>query len=156
MDEENDKLLKIEMLESAPHFSFLTFEDKNRLVNYTIHKEFLPGDFLIHEGEEQNSVSFIFEGSVEIAKTNANGDRVVIAKLGRGELIGETALLPAVYESTVIARAVEKTNALCLPGTAFRELTINSPNTAFKILYDIIKTLRKRLNEVSNKLSDNM
>lgn len=156
MNLEGGKLSKIELLESAPHFSFLNFGDKNVLVAYMTIEEFLPGDLLIHEGESQEKTYFIFEGMSEVVKTSAEGERVSIAKVGRGDLIGEAALQPTLIQSTVVIRALEKTKTLCLPRDAFEDMMTNAPKTAFKILFDVIRLLRHRLNEVSNKFADQM
>ncbi len=153
---DDSKLVKIEMLESAPQFSFLDFEEKKRLVQYMVYGEYLPGDPLIREEETLNCVHFIFEGQVEVVKTSAEGDRVSIAKLGRGEIVGEGALLPSDFQSTVLIRAEKPTKALSLPKKDFKNLMINSPQTAFNILFDILRLTRRRLNEVSNKLADHI
>ncbi len=154
MNVEEDKFDKIELLESAPHFSFLSFDDKNLLVQYMMVEEFLPGDILMREGENQNKVHFIFEGVIEIVKTSAEGDPVPLARLGRGEIVGEVALQPNPSQSTVVIRAIEKTQSLCLPREAFEDMMENSPGTAFRILFDVIRLLRHRLNDVSSKLAD--
>lgn len=156
MNLEGGKLSKVELLESAPHFSFLSFGDKNVLVSYMTLEEFLPGDLLIHEGESQDKTYFIFEGIAEVVKTSAEGERISIAKVGRGDLIGESALQPRLIQSTVVIRALKKTKALCLPRSAFDEMMSNAPKTAFKILFDVIRLLRHRLNEISNKFADHL
>ena len=156
MNLEGGKLSKIELLESAPHFSFLNFGDKNVLVAYMTIEEFLPGDILVHEGESQEKTYFIFEGMAEVVKTSADGERISIAKVGRGDLIGEAALQPNLIQSTVVIRALEKTKTLCLPRDAFNDMMTNAPKTAFKILFDVIRLLRHRLNEISNKFADQL
>jgi CRP-like cAMP-binding protein len=156
MAEQKNRLSKIEMLESAPHFAFLSFEDKKRLVSHMEVEEFLPGDPLIAEGGDQDKVFFIFEGGVEILKHSAEGARFSIARLGKGEIVGESALEPVIQSSTVIVRADQPTKALCLPAERFRDLMINSPETAFKVLFDVVRLLRRRLNQVSNKLADSL
>ncbi len=156
MNLEEGKLSKIELLESAPHFSFLNFGDKNVLVVYMTIEEFLPGDPLIHEGEIQDKTHFIFEGKAEVVKASAEGERVSIAKVGRGDIVGEAALQPNLIQSTVVVRALDKTKTLCLPRNAFEEMMIDTPQTAFKLLFDVIRLLRRRLNETSNKFADHV
>ena len=153
---EDVNLPQIELLESAPHFSYLSFDDKARLVRYMKVEDFMPGDCLIHEGEDLTRLFFIIEGAVEIIKASASGEKVALATLGRGEIVGETALQPAASQSTVVVRAREKTRALVLPGKSFRNLIIDSPGTAFKVMFDVLKLLRRRLNQVSNRLADSL
>jgi len=154
MSEERMDLPKIEMLESAPYFSYLTFDEKKELVQYMRHAEYLPGDPLIHEGEEQKTVYFLFDGKVEVIKTSVDGEKVSLATLGRGEIIGESALYPDTSYSTVFIRAVDKTGALLLPAGGFREIQATSPDLAFKLLFGMMKLLRRRLNDASNRLAD--
>ncbi|MGK7344439.1 MAG: cyclic nucleotide-binding domain-containing protein [Candidatus Nitrospinota bacterium M3_3B_026] len=156
MSEEKPDLPKIEMLESAPHFSYLTFEDKSELVESMTVEEFLPGDVLIHEGEGLVAVLFLFEGSVEVMKTSAEGERVRLATLGRGEIIGESAIYPETENASVLIRALEKTKALSLPGENFRRIASKNPRLAFRLMFDMMKLLRRRLTDVSNRLADIM
>ncbi len=149
------KVTKLELLESAPHFSYFDFEEKKQLAPYLTAQKFMPGDFIITEGEAMTTAFFILSGKVEILKSNVSGDRRRLTELGGGQIFGEGALIPfGKHDSTVLIRATEKVIALCLPGDRFADLTINAPQIAFKITYDIIRLLRQRLNEVSNRLAD--
>ncbi len=151
-DPENLNL--IEILESAPHFSYFTFDDKKTLVQYVRPVTFLPGDFLIHEGETMETVYFIISGKAEVVKMNIDGDKIGIADINRGEIVGETSLVPTAVESTVRIRATEKIFALALSRKSFRKMMSGSTGIAFKILFDVMKFLRMRLNDTSNKLVD--
>jgi len=151
------KITKLDLLESAPHFHYLTFEDKKKLVPYMTAQKFLPGDFIITEGEEMNVTYFILSGKAEVLKSNAEGDRRKLAIIGKGEFVGEAAIVPQESpSSTVLIRAVENVIVLGLPGARFEEMMINAPDLAFKIVFDILRLLRQRLNEVSNRLADSM
>lgn len=156
MSEDKPDIPKIEMLEAAPHFAFLTFEDKSALVKHTRLEEFMPGDALIHEGEELGTIYFIFDGKVEVIKTSAMGRRVALAELGRGEIVGESALYPDQSHATVLVRAVEKTKALALDKDDFKVIVKTSPSLAFNLLFDMMRLLRRRLNDVSNRLADHL
>ncbi|MBF0170826.1 MAG: cyclic nucleotide-binding domain-containing protein [Nitrospinae bacterium] len=149
------KVTKLELLESAPHFSYFEYEEKQRLVPYLTAHKFMPGDFLITEGEAMSVAYFILSGRVEVLKGNVDGDRRRLAELGGGQIVGEGALIPfGQHASTVLIRTREKVIALGLAAEKFADLTINDPQLAYKILYDIIRLLRQRLNEVSNRLAD--
>jgi len=156
MSEEQPDLSKIEMLESAPHFSYLTFDDKSELVDHMELLRFLPGDVVIHEGEEIETVYFIFDGSVDVMKASVDGERVVLATLGKGEIVGESAIYTGVSNATVLIRAAENTCALALSKGAFSEIRDNNPRLAFNLVFDMMKLLRRRLNDVSNRLADHL
>lgn len=156
MTDQEDSLSKIELLESAPQFSFLEFDEKKWLVSFMNAEKYLAGDTLIREGQTHGKVFFIYRGAVEIVKSSAEGNRVILARLGAGEILGESAILPQPTESTVVVRATGETLTLTLPREGFDAMKNTHPETAFKIMADIIRLLRRRLNEVSNKLADHL
>lgn len=149
------KVTKLELLESAPHFSYFEFEEKKRLVPYLSAHKFMPGDFIITEGEAMTTAFFLLSGRVEVLKSNVEGERRRLAELAGGQIVGEGALIPfGRHDSTVLIWVREKAIALGLPTEKFADLTINDPQLAFKITYDVIRLLRQRLNEASNRLAD--
>lgn len=149
-------LTLIEVIESAPHFSFLTFEEKKELAKYVRPVGFSAGDFIIHESEVMHTLFFVFKGEIEIVKSSAEGDKVVLATLGRGEIIGEAILLPGKHDSTVIVRAKEKVVALGIEQKDFQLMMARNNKLTTKLLLDVLRIVRRRLNDVSNRLADCM
>ncbi|NVB82256.1 MAG: cyclic nucleotide-binding domain-containing protein [Kofleriaceae bacterium] len=84
--------------------------------------EINAGSVLLHAGEKPDGLYIVLAGSFSVKR---NGQ--LVATLGPGELIGETALLSGgVFKSEVTA--VGKSLALCLPAEDFRELIMTHPH----------------------------
>jgi CRP-like cAMP-binding protein len=52
-----------------------------------------PGTRIFHEGEPGDKAYLVMEGMVEISKKVGEDETIVIATLGKGEIIGEMALI---------------------------------------------------------------
>ncbi|HEY2734282.1 MAG TPA: cyclic nucleotide-binding domain-containing protein, partial [Polyangiales bacterium] len=96
---------------------------------------FQPGDQLVKQGEEAGSLFLIASGGVEVRNTDADGDRVVLAQPGPGDVVGEISLVlrrPAVAD--VIA--VHTTVALELTREQFHAAIREYPGL-LQQLYDV-------------------
>lgn len=84
--------------------------------------EINAGSVLLTAGEKPDGLYIVLAGAFSVMR---NGQ--LVATLGPGELIGETALLSGgVFKSEVTA--VGKSLALCLPADDFRELIMTHPH----------------------------
>ena len=93
-------------LELAAKFKFLEIES---------------GTVLLTAGSKPDGLYIVLAGQFLVQRDNA-----VVATLGPGELIGETALLAGgAFRSDVVANG--KSLALCLPANLFRELIMTHP-----------------------------
>ena len=54
---------------------------------------FQPGDVLVRQGEEAGCLFLIASGGVEVRSMDADGDRVILAQTGPGEVVGEISLV---------------------------------------------------------------
>ena len=83
-----------EVLGSVPLFSHLSQEDLGRLATEATTASLEPGEVLFEEGDEGDVAYVISAGDVEVLKTS--GPRqVLLALRGKGDVIGEMALLDA-------------------------------------------------------------
>ena len=80
------------------------------------------GTKLLQAGQRPDGLYIVLAGQFNVER-----DGATVAKLGPGELIGETALLAGgAFRSDVIARG--KSLALCLPAPDFREVIMTHPH----------------------------
>lgn len=78
------------------------------------------GEVLIAEGQPTAGLFLVFEGEVEVTATDASGDRVVLAYLREGQVVGEIALLEGGL-TTATVTATERAVLLHLPRARFEE-----------------------------------
>jgi cAMP-dependent protein kinase regulator len=98
-------------------------------------EQFAPGDVLVHQGSEGDRLFLIASGGVQVRGKDADGDRVVLAELGPGNVVGEISLVlrrPA--NADVVA--VHATVALSLSREQFHEAIREHP-ALLQQLYDV-------------------
>ena len=101
---------------------------------FTTHR-FQAGDAMVRQGEEAGCLWLIASGGVEVRSTDDEGDRVVLAELGPGDVVGEISMVlrrPA--NADVVA--VHHTVALELTHERFSEAIREHPEL-LRELYDI-------------------
>jgi CRP/FNR family transcriptional regulator, cyclic AMP receptor protein len=102
-------------------------------------REFHAGDVLFHEGELGEEMYVIQSGSVEITKRTGGVD-IPIAKLGRGEFLGEMAILNG-KPRTATATVIEQTRCLVIEARTLEQMVARNAEIALRL----IKKLAKRL-----------
>lgn len=97
-----EKLTKVELFKDI---------EKNELKNILgclmpAIKTYKKKDIIAIEGEKNNSVGIVLEGEVVVGKETLSGDRIIISRLGEGDLFGEVAAFASnVWLATVIAES---------------------------------------------------
>lgn len=109
-------------LRTSPLFRSLDDAERADLAGKFAFLEIDAGTKLIGAGMRPDGLYIVLAGQFAVHRGNE-----VVARLGPGDLIGETALLAGgAFRSDVIAHG--KSLALCLPATAFREVIMTHPH----------------------------
>jgi CRP-like cAMP-binding protein len=95
-------------------------------------REFAAGDYLFREGDRGGEMYVIHRGRIEISKRVGNESRV-LAELGRGEFLGEMAILND-KPRTATARVLETSECLVLDAKQVEMLIGKSPEIALRLL----------------------
>jgi cAMP-dependent protein kinase regulator len=98
-------------------------------------RTFEPGEALIREGAETEGLFLIASGSVEVSGKDADGDRLRIAELGPGDVVGEISLVlrrPAMAD----VKATHPTVTLELTREEFQKAIKDHP-TLLNELYEL-------------------
>jgi CRP-like cAMP-binding protein len=98
-------------------------------------RTFKPGQLLVKQGDEGGSLFLIASGGVEVRSTDADGDRVLLAQPGPGDVVGEISL---VLRRSAVADviAIHATVALELTRAAF-QATIREYPGLLQQLYEV-------------------
>lgn len=122
------------LLRTSPILGAVAPSERGGLVARFETRTYEPGEALIRRGEAANGLHLIASGSVEVT-TNEGGDRLLIATLGPGEVVGEVAMiLRRPHSADVIA--VHPAVTLHLSGVAFAEMLRAHP-TLLAELYEL-------------------
>lgn len=109
------------------------------------HLHFIKGDTIFHKGDVGDFLYVIVEGEVEVVHTE-NGEDKVIAKLGKGEIFGEMALLSQ-RKRTATVKCLSDTEVIAIRRNDFHVLVTHFGDLKEQFL----QTEKKRMHE--NKIT---
>jgi CRP-like cAMP-binding protein len=118
-----------EFLSRVPVFSRLGARSLRKLVRLCIERTYDAGSSIITEGSTGLGLFVITSGSVEVFKRDGS-DRVVLARLDRGAVLGELALIDAQPRSAS-AVALTDTTCLLIARSGFQDLVRREPDIAW-------------------------
>src|SRR5438045_190344 len=95
----------LKTLGASPHLALLDQSALVFLIRFGKMRTFAVGDALMRQGEPSTSIHFILEGLVGVERQRrTDSERVVLAQLGSGEIVGEMGVMVDLPRSaTVIA-----------------------------------------------------
>src|SRR5829696_4151751 len=126
-----------ETLQGIRFFEFLTEEEREEFAEASEPVSFGPGQNIIEEGANQESLFVLISGAVE-----ASRGRTVIGERG---LLGESG-------ASATVRAVDEVEAIRIPRDNFRRMVAEGRPAAFKLSYRIARTLARRLTRLDEEV----
>jgi CRP/FNR family transcriptional regulator, cyclic AMP receptor protein len=102
-------------------------------------KSFKAGDILLAEGQPNNRIYFMLEGSVSIERSGT-----VLATLGEGDTFGEMEFLD-VMPAVATVRARVATTVAAISNRALRELSRTSMRAFALVVMNLARDLSRRL-----------
>jgi len=145
----------LDFLSRLPLFQALSLDEIAILDQYLGLLELAKGDTVFDEGENGGFVCFVVNGELEVLKKASGGESSVITKLGKGQTIGEMALIDELPRSATV-KARSPASLTVLSRRDFEELATQSPEIALKILKYLARSLSLSLRKTSNRLSGNL
>lgn len=130
-----------DVLSRAWIFSGLEQSQLDAISNFTFQKKFSPGELIVEEGHTGNGMYVVLSGEVEVVKGTKAANQQVLAKLGKGEVFGEMALLGE-WPRTASVRALEEVECLGIDRWVFLAQLERQPQLAINLLLILAKRLR--------------
>ena len=132
-------------------FSSLNELDIIEIEKKSIIKVFEPGDTIVEQGDDSNTVYFLISGTVHVLDYSRSHRAVTYASLKDGEMFGEMAAIDGLPRSSWVC-AISTCKIISLPGNTFINLLKNNADISLKILAKLSSRLRftdERLTDVS-------
>jgi predicted acylesterase/phospholipase RssA len=104
------------------------------------------GDVLVRQGDEADSLYLVVFGRLRVTMTRADGSETVVAELGRGEIVGEMALLTNDRRSATVA-AVRDSQVLRIPTATYTELVQRYPDALREITTQVVQRFVRSFRE---------
>lgn len=139
----------------------LSDDEIDRLIPLLSERRFEPRQLLFSAGEVPDRVFLIFKGRIKLYHVSDNGKEVIIDIAGRGDMVGDVAILEG-EDHTVYARTLEETLGVTVCWTDLFYFIQQSPRLAFTMaeimarrLYGVQRTLTNLVSKpVSGRLAD--
>jgi CRP/FNR family cyclic AMP-dependent transcriptional regulator len=121
------------------------------LIRFGKARHFAEGEALMTQGQPSTSIHFILEGQVRVERQRrTDSERIVLAHLGSGEIVGEMGVMVDLPRSATVI-AAQPTSTLELDSASFERAA-----RAFPILHRVLaKLLSERLRRTSERVGDN-
>lgn len=132
-------------------FKKLTEEELKHILQIATAKAFKKNQVIFSEGDKGDAFYVVLKGAIRISTVVPGVGEEALAVLKKGNYFGEMALIDNVSRSAS-AIANQETILLKITDANFRHLLVNDHNIAYKLLWELVQTLSKRLRETDNKL----
>ena len=116
-----------------------------------LERTFGDGEIIFREGDESREMFIIRDGEVVISKQSGTQE-IVLARRGRGEFIGEMALLESLPRIGT-ARAVGRVRLVVLHSGSFLQKLRRDPAFAFEMMQSLSRRFRILNNQVMQVLN---
>ena len=143
----------LEMMDGSTWAKDFTEEDIKRLCRYLRLARFPRESIIFTEGDPDDSMAIILEGSIEITKRDSSPDHrpKCLVRIGPGRAFGELALIEGPPRSAT-AKALDDVALLMLSREMYDRLCAKDMELALKVTTNIARLMSFRLRNTSVKL----
>jgi CRP-like cAMP-binding protein len=143
-----------ELLKTVPMFSGLSDRELSVIESMLEIESYRSGQIIIRQEEVGRSLYVIVEGAVSITRTTPEGQRIEMAEVRRGEVLGELSALDAGPRSAD-ATAIQDCQLLALHREKFLMFVQHEPQAAVTLMVNLLATLSQRLRRTDEILYEN-
>jgi CRP/FNR family cyclic AMP-dependent transcriptional regulator len=128
-----------------PLLRSLSEEDRRQVLSAARRRRFSRREVLFHEGDPGDTLHLIDKGRVAIRITTPLGDAATVGVLGRGDVVGEMAVLEEGGRRGATVMALEATETLSIDRGQFLELRRRYPGVDL-FIFDVLMANIRRVN----------
>ncbi|RME89491.1 MAG: Crp/Fnr family transcriptional regulator [Anaerolineae bacterium] len=139
---------KLNALRVNTYFDELDRASLERVAAHTHLRLFKRGEVLFREGEECAGLHIIRRGSVKLYRLAPNGRQYIVRVLQEGETCNEVPVFDG-GTNPVNVEALEETSVWVIEPTVLRELLLESPEFARKVIANFATNLRNLVHMAS-------
>lgn len=139
-----------DFLKSVELFATLSPADGDALAALAREEVFQKGQTVFRERDPGGKLYVVLSGVIEVTKTSAGGPPLALARLGRGEILGEIAAFDGGPRSaTATAGVVAETRLASWEVAAFHQFLAARPQAGLVVLTGLLRKLGARLRQTS-------
>lgn len=121
----------------------LSEDDRRRVLSTARRRRFARREVLFHEGDPGDTLHLIDKGRVAIRITTPLGDRATVGVFGRGDVVGEMAVLEEAGRRSATVVALEATETLSIGRGQFLDLRQRYPDVDLFIFNVLMANVRR-------------
>jgi CRP/FNR family transcriptional regulator, cyclic AMP receptor protein len=137
------------ILKSHPIFAGLEEEDLQQLESSLNRRRYRSGQIVFHMGDEGGNLFIIHSGRVKVFIPSREGDELILAILGDGEILGELSFIDAKSRSATV-ETLEETEVYILRRQDFLALM----KEKFNVVQHVLEILSQRLRDTDMMLAE--
>lgn len=126
-----------------PLLRSLSDDDRRRVLAAARRRRFTRREVLFHEGDPGDTLHLIDKGRVAIRITTPLGDVATVSVLGRGDVVGEMAVLEEGGRRGATVMALEATETLSVDRGQFLELRRRHPDVDLLLFEVLMANIRR-------------
>lgn len=143
-----NNLLSLETaIASAPLFANLSEESLKQLARHAIVRQHPANQLILLENDWGGAVYLILGGWVKIRTYNLDGKEITLNIVGKGEVVGEMAVLEEAPRSTDVI-TLTPTNVCSIPAQDFSQILYREPQAGIRLA----QLMAKRLRQINRRL----
>ncbi|MBN2897989.1 MAG: cyclic nucleotide-binding domain-containing protein [Clostridia bacterium] len=129
------------------YFDSFSKEELSELASISKMKAFNKNEVIFKEGEKDLALYFVIKGSVRIVKIDDKKDEIVLGRVEKDDVIGETFMTKEVYNSTGVAH--EFVELLSMSKVDINQLIETNPQLGNKMLRLFLERIYLKLNKTN-------
>ena len=114
------------------------------------------GDYLLQEGQFDDSIHVVVSGKLEVVKSDQGGEQVTLAVLHPGDMAGELGFVDGAPHSAGL-RALGECEVFNIHRAEFEALIPKDPDLVYKVMRAVMRTVHRilrRMNFQYTQLTD--
>jgi len=144
-----------DLILALPLFDPFKSDELDILARHMHATEVMRGEHLFVEGDKGDFMCFVVRGLLDVLKKSTTGEHRVVARLGKGNTIGEMSIIDrAPRSATVVAR--QPSVVIILTKRGFDILTVDHPAVGVTLLKLIMRLLSLNMRLTTSKLADKL
>lgn len=114
---------------------------------------FEPGEKLFEQGDDADALFIVGQGELEVVAQSLTGEKVVLAVLGPGTVVGEMSLIQGGPRSATV-ESVSESEVFRLEHETFDEMRRQRAPAAYKIILGLAATVGERRRETDARVQE--
>ena len=135
-------------LARSPLFHGIDDDELTRIAGTMARRRFRKGEVIFHAGDPGDSLHVVVEGRVKITRESSEGEEAIVVILQPGDAFGELVLLDGAPRSAS-ATAMEPTETMTMPRSAFAELVDGANPFRWQLLTGIAQRVRRLTDQLA-------